>query len=143
MRFKGAPLIAPTAATSNTSFHIFFAIFRASESGILGESLSVTWSASSSSHFTELFCEFFYTNKRTTMCIFKCNSIVISSTPLILTSDIGMPSEEPSGASSTALACSYLSVPRFLFIVHLQLFSKRTLRRLFKSNIKSTVKCNF
>ena len=50
-----------------------------------------------------------HTNKCTTMCIFKCNTIITSRAPLISTSNVGIPSDEPSKAPSTALTCSYLS----------------------------------
>ena len=43
--------------------------------------------------------------------LFKCNSILTSSVPLILTSNVGVPSYDLSGAPSIALKCSYLSAP--------------------------------
>ena len=57
----------------------------------------------------ELFCELFCTNKSTTMCLFKCNSVVTSIVPLISTLNVGVLSDEPSGAPSTVLTCSDLS----------------------------------
>ena len=45
------------------------------------------------------------------MWIFKFNLIATSSAPLISTSNVDMPSDEPSGAPSIALTYSYLSTP--------------------------------
>ena len=45
------------------------------------------------------------------MWIFKCNLIVTSSAPLISTSNVGMLSDEPSGAPSIALTYSHVSTP--------------------------------
>ena len=45
------------------------------------------------------------------MRISKCNSLATSSAPLISTSNVGVPSDEPSVAHSAARTCLYLSAP--------------------------------
>ena len=73
--------------------------------------------------FIESFCALLCPNNGTTMCIFKCNSIVTSSALLISTSNapsctslyrsqitpLGVPSDESSVASSIALTSAPLS----------------------------------
>ena len=104
----------------------------------------------SSLRFIELFCELLCTWKCTTMFIFKWNPIGTADAPLILSLlKCRCVFRRTIRTTSTALSFSYLTQVKrqvhslFHFIVHLQLLSKRTLRRPFKSNIKSIVKCTF
>ena len=102
LRLKGVPLIAfssqSSTAKSNASFSsIFFC------------NLQVQHKVTPQVHLLLNSFVNSHTSKCTTMCIFKCNSIVTSSAPLISTSNVGIPSDEPSRAPSTALTCSYLS----------------------------------
>ena len=84
----------------------------------------------------------FRTSKCTNMCIFKCNSIVTWSAPLYSTSSVGVPSDEPSEAPSTALTCSYLSakvIKQKVKCIFFVLYCAYSIA--FKSNIKSTINC--
>ena len=83
------------------------------------------------------------------MHIFKCNSLVNSSAPLISIPNVSVPTDDPSGAPSTALTCSYVSVPSSKTSSVKRLYCapsiafKGNSRYPFKSNITSTIKCNF
>ena len=96
--------------------------------------------------FIESFCAFLCPKKCTRMRMFKCNSIVTSSAPLISNSNaisctslyrsqstpLGGPSDEPSVGSSVALT----NAPSNAFL-------KWTLRSTVKYNINSTMKSTF
>ena len=114
--------------------------------------------------FIELFCALLCPNKCTTMRIFKCNSFVTSSVPLISTSNapscgslyrsrsapLGVPSDEPAGASSISLTNATSSAPpsatsnaSFLSPSYASSMALWTQRCTIKSNINSTMKCTF
>ena len=158
MRFKVAPLIAPSngpsTATSNESFSSrFLAIICASENEILGAASSATYSVSSSSPFIESLVRLFVLTRATHVRLqvqlnynLKCT---LNFNPKCRCSFRWSIRSTLDCTEMFILKRKHHQVKRQVhplchLIVHFQLLLKKTqIRFPFKCNIKSTIKCTF
>ena len=81
------------------------------------------------------------TKKCITMCIFKSNSIVTPSAPLISTSNVGMPSDEPS--ILLKLRCTFDCTVKCTIKSSLKCIAYFTFLRIFKCYLKGRLRCAF